>query len=49
MEDSPGANFAEREIGSSGWTRTSNPPVNRLTRVQHLVDSSVVQLPPNTS
>ena len=23
-----GVNFAEREIGSSGWTRTNNPPVN---------------------
>jgi hypothetical protein len=28
------------EIGSSGWTRTSNPPVNRLTQVHYLVDSS---------
>src|SRR5262249_12024049 len=24
----PGAIFAERESGSSGWIRTSNPPVN---------------------
>ena len=23
-----GAEFAEREFGSSGWTRTNNPPVN---------------------
>ena len=29
-------------IGSSGWTRTSNPPVNRLTWVLYLVGSSVV-------
>jgi hypothetical protein len=31
-----------KESGSSGWTRTSNPPVNSLTPVQHLVGSSVV-------
>src|SRR5262245_33523377 len=31
-----------KESGSSGWTRTSNPPVNRLMQVPHLVDSSVV-------
>ena len=29
-------------IGSSGWTRTSNPPVNRLTWVLYLVGSSAV-------
>ena len=28
--------------GSSGWTRTSNPPVNRLTQVVYLVGSSWV-------
>jgi len=28
--------------GSSGWTRTSNPPVNRLMQAWHLVDSSWV-------
>jgi len=27
-------------FGSSGWTRTSNPPVNRLTQAGYLVDSS---------
>jgi hypothetical protein len=27
-------------FGSSGWTRTSNPPVNRLKQVLYLVDSS---------
>ena len=27
-------------FGSSGWTRTSNPPVNRLAQVHYLVDSS---------
>jgi Phage integrase family len=27
-------------FGSSGWTRTSNPPVNRLMQVHYLVDSS---------
>ena len=31
-----------KESGSSGWTRTSNPPVNRLTRVCYLVGSSLV-------
>ena len=30
------------KIGSSGWIRTSNPPVNRLTQVMYLVDSSAV-------
>jgi len=29
-----------RKIGSSGWTRTSNPPVNRLMQVLFLVGSS---------
>jgi hypothetical protein len=28
------------ESGSSGWTRTSNPPVNRKMQVSYLVDSS---------
>jgi transposase len=28
------------EFGSSGWTRTSNPPVNRIMQVVYLVDSS---------
>jgi len=28
------------KIGSSGWTRTSNPPVNRMALVFYLVDSS---------
>jgi hypothetical protein len=28
------------KFGSSGWTRTSNPPVNRLMQVGYLVDSS---------
>jgi len=27
-------------VGSSGWTRTSNPPVNRMVQVLYLVDSS---------
>jgi hypothetical protein len=31
-----------REIGSSGWTRTSNPPVNRLMQVVFLNGSSLV-------
>jgi hypothetical protein len=31
-----------RENGSSGWARTSNPPVNRLMQVVYLVGSSVV-------
>jgi|SRR5262245_13184276 len=31
-----------RKRGSSGWTRTSNPPVNSLMPVLHLVGSSVV-------
>jgi integrase len=31
--------FAKKS-GSSGWTRTSNPPVNSLMLVSHLVDSS---------
>jgi hypothetical protein len=30
------------KIGSSGWIRTSNPPVNRLTQVVYLVGSSMV-------
>jgi hypothetical protein len=30
---------ANSRVGSSGWTRTSNP-VNRLMQVQYLVDSS---------
>jgi integrase len=40
--------FSERtpdlvnEIGSSGWTRTSNPPVNSLTQVLVLEGSSLV-------
>jgi hypothetical protein len=29
-----------REIGSSGWIRTSNPPVNSITQVVGLVGSS---------
>jgi integrase len=33
--------FAKKS-GSSGWTRTSNPPVNRLTQVYYLVGSSGV-------
>src|SRR5437879_5948720 len=32
------------KIGSSGWIRTSNPPVNRLTQVHYLVGSSGVSL-----
>jgi len=28
------------KIGSSGWIRTSNPPVNRLMQVGYLVGSS---------
>jgi hypothetical protein len=28
-----------KETGSSGWIRTSNPPVNSLMQVLHLVDS----------
>ena len=31
-----------RETGSSGWTRTSNPPVNSLTLVSYLVGSSML-------
>jgi integrase len=34
-----------RKIGSSGWTRTSNPPVNRLVQVLYLVDSSCFSSP----
>jgi hypothetical protein len=32
-EDSPGEATTERSegVGSSGWTRTSNPPVNSRT------------------
>ena len=33
-----------RENGSSGWIRTSNPPVNRLMQVVYLVGSSSVYL-----
>jgi hypothetical protein len=33
-----------RESGSSGWIRTSNPPVNRLMQVTYLVGSSWVWL-----
>jgi len=29
-----------KEFGSSGWIRTSNPPVNRQTQVRYLVGSS---------
>ena len=29
-----------RKFGSSGWTRTSHPPVNRMQQVVYLVDSS---------
>ena len=29
-------------VGSSGWIRTSNPPVNRLVQVGYRVDSSWV-------
>ena len=35
-------NRAKGRFGSSGWTRTSNPPVNSLTWVFGLVGSSVV-------
>jgi hypothetical protein len=28
------------KAGSSGWIRTSNPPVNRLTQVVYVVGSS---------
>ena len=31
-----------RKVGSSAWTRTSNPPVNRLMQVMYLVGSSVL-------
>ena len=31
-----------KEVGSSGWTRTSNPPVNRLMQVGYLVGCSCV-------
>jgi integrase len=31
-----------KDFGSSGWTRTSNPPVNSLTLVGYLVGSSVL-------
>jgi hypothetical protein len=31
-----------KEFGSSGWTRTSNPPVNRLMQVLFLDGSSSV-------
>jgi integrase len=37
--DAEAAEFL-KEIGSSGWIRTSNPPVNRLTQVVYLVGSS---------
>jgi hypothetical protein len=30
------------KIGSSGWTRTSNPPVNRLAQVIFLGGSPLV-------
>jgi hypothetical protein len=33
-----------RENGSSGWTRTSNPPVNSLMQVVYPVGSSMVYL-----
>jgi hypothetical protein len=33
-----------RKIGSSGWIRTSNPPVNRLMQVVYPVGSSMVYL-----
>ena len=41
-ERQPGGQLREREVGSSGWIRTNNPPVNRLTRVVYLVGSSWV-------
>jgi|SRR5687768_15589690 len=43
-EDGPSSKFAcvLELIGSSGWTRTSNPPVNRLMQVFGLVGSSLV-------
>ena len=31
-----------KEVGSSGWTRTNNPPVNRIMQVVHLVGSAAV-------
>ena len=34
------ARAARAKAGSSGWTRTSNPPVNRMQQVVYLVDSS---------
>src|SRR5213593_2564970 len=33
---------ARAKVGSSGWARTSNPPVNRLMQVVYLVGSSWV-------
>jgi hypothetical protein len=45
IERNPGGTAALihlETIGSSGWIRTSNPPVNRLMQVQHRVGSSWV-------
>ena len=39
--------FCGDQIGSSGWTRTNNPPVNSLTLVLYLAGSSVPWLGPN--
>ncbi len=38
----PSTENSHAKSGSSGWTRTSNPPVNRLTQVVLLVGSSLV-------
>ncbi len=43
----PKGRFPPGCIGSSGWTRTNNPPVNSLTLVLYLVGSSVPWLGPN--
>jgi len=36
----PNLEISHEEIGSSGWIRTSNPPVNRMMQVVYLVGSS---------
>src|SRR5438445_12795149 len=37
----------QAKAGSSGWIRTSNPPVNRLMQVVYPIGSSMVYLTPH--
>jgi hypothetical protein len=37
LEASPRLPKSLRDFGSSGWIRTSNPPVNRLMQVHHVL------------